>query len=145
VTLAEFLLARIAEDEAAARMAGDLQAWKTGMGEGYLLKRSTGRRIALSASDADTGLWLNHAVRHLPARVLAECAAKRAIVEECRPRYAVMYLESERLLAEATDQSTMRTVGSSAPLWPFPDAEALLRLFAAPYADHPDFDPAWKV
>jgi hypothetical protein len=65
VTLTEFLLTRIAEDEAVARAAE--QTWD---------------------SDRDGGWWVGcdpdtqaHIARHDPARVLTECEAKRAIVE----------------------------------------------------------------
>ena len=59
LTLTEFLLARIAEDEAEARKAGPM--W----------------RNEWSAEDVDVTL---HIERHDPARVLAECEAKRRIV-----------------------------------------------------------------
>jgi hypothetical protein len=60
--LAEFLLARIAEDEAVAREA---VRWSEG---------------ASQWGDSGEPDW-EHIARHDPARVLAECDAKRRIVQ----------------------------------------------------------------
>ena len=38
MTIVEFLLARIAEDEAAARTAGEVQAWRTDTHDHYLTR-----------------------------------------------------------------------------------------------------------
>ena len=94
-TLADFLLARIAEDEAVAR------------------------RIAAVGSCEPA---------YHPARVLAECAAKRAIVEK----------------AQRADEAFGRQINPATSAASFALTEVLCRL-AAPYADHPDYDPAWKV
>lgn len=112
IGVVEFLLARIAEDEAAAKAA--------------------------DAVPAPWGFWDD-------ARVLAECEAKRRVIERCRPQYAVLYRESERLLASAFDQETMKTVGHSGPIWPFAGAEDTLRALAAVYADHPDYRDEWRL
>jgi len=82
ITLTEFLLARIAEDEAAATNDGSLvgDTWTAlepdhgtvscdviGVG-GHVVARSLG--------------WeASHIARHDPARVLAECEAKRLLIE----------------------------------------------------------------
>ncbi|MGZ4524215.1 MAG: DUF6221 family protein, partial [Mycobacteriaceae bacterium] len=66
---------------------------------------------------------LTHIARHDPARVLAECEAKRRIVERyrvCEPNYD----EGNRLETRVLDWT--------------------MRLLALPYADHPDYDPAWR-
>ena len=68
MTLAEFLLARIAEDEAAVRATG----YFTGKGEewwGEDWYAACGREITA------------HLVRWEPPRVLAECEAQRRLVE----------------------------------------------------------------
>lgn len=93
--LAEFLLARIAEDEQLARMA-------------------------------TPGSW--HAVemypdchyieaRWDPVRVLAECKAKRLVIDVCQDRSAIH--------------------------WGL--ASWLLSLLALPYADHPDYRQKWQA
>ena len=62
-----------------------------------------------------------------PRAVLADVAAKRAIVELHRPN------------AEG-DLCTMCTeTGPDAQGWPCDT----VRLLALPYAEHPDFDPSW--
>lgn len=124
--LAAFVLARLAEREEAAR-ACDAQVWaveteqRTALGKtsdstwlsgpGFNVARSVDP-AAMDPADAD------HIARHDPARVLAEVAAKRAIVER--------YMH----LAEHGDSG---------------DARWVLPLLAQPNADHPDYDPAWNV
>ena len=129
-TIVEFLLARIAEDEATAG-AADPACWVSDVTWQIA-------RVERAGAEAD------HIRRHDPARVVAECETKRRIVERCRPQYAVLYRESERLLASAFDQETMKTIGHSGPRWPFEDAEAILRDLAAVYADHPDYLEEWR-
>jgi len=104
MTLTDFLLARIAEDEAAARhsLDGDIE---------YL--------PSLTTKHGDV-IYLG--VTH-PARVLAECAAKRAI-----------------LFDEVPDGPTADYVGG----WRDARME-YLRLLVQPYASHPDFDPEWLL
>lgn len=92
MTLADFLLARIAEDEAWARES-----------------------LPPGAVDYD--------VPGRYERVLAECDAKRRIVEHEAPG--------------------PRNQQHGAIKWEF--VPPVLRILALPYADHPDFDPAWKV
>jgi hypothetical protein len=68
VTLTEFLLTRIAEDEIAARMA----------------VKAAG--ASWSSKPRPRGFSTDvHVARHDPARVLAECEAKRVIVKESKP------------------------------------------------------------
>lgn len=92
MTLTEFLLARIAEDEKAARRGSD--------------------------HPAEWGVLTNDNYGHLltqPSRVLAECAAKRQIVGWMNDTVEyVVY------------------------------ADEVLGALALPYADHPDYDEAWR-
>jgi hypothetical protein len=99
VTLTEFLLARIAEDEVAAREPQWL-ALEYGV--------DSAGRAAFSS------------------RVLAECEAKRRIVEELSP--AVDY-DRDRFIVQSTLEAA---------------ATASLRFLALPYADHPDYREEWK-
>src|SRR5438067_2058538 len=79
--LAEFLLARIAEDEGVARAATDgrwevLPYWFTSpLGNPY---SASVPGVIPEEIDPDDAA---HIARHDPARVLAECEAKRRIVE----------------------------------------------------------------
>jgi hypothetical protein len=103
MTLSEFLLARIAEDEAAARAQLELRA-----------KRYPGEIAEPGpAYEVDRGWWLLAD----PARVLAECEAKRRIVER------------------VTD---VAWTGSYAV------RDVVLGLLALPYAAHPDYRDEWR-
>ncbi|MCB9376995.1 MAG: hypothetical protein H6515_14165 [Microthrixaceae bacterium] len=103
MTLTDFLLARIAEDEAAVQ----------------------GARIADG-----------------PARVLAECEAKRRIVALVEPEWTedgrVAYWEPALMRYRhardfpVLDHSYIRA-------W-----EDVLRVLALPHADHPDYDDGWR-
>jgi hypothetical protein len=105
-TLTDFLLARIAEDEAVARE-------KT---------MQTPMDCALEwDSDRDYG------ERYLmvdPARVLAECEARRRIVER-----------AEHLHNPEGDTGVAAAFG---------EAVYICAILAAVYADHPDYDEAWR-
>src|SRR5690348_14236909 len=72
-TLTEFLLARIAEDEAVAQASAPY-SWTADGGDVY-----AGHPTALIAEYVEVS-WAAHIARHDPARVLAECKAKREIV-----------------------------------------------------------------
>ena len=96
VTLTDFLLARIAEDEEAA--------------EGVNRGRWNSRVARL---DGDLYALVS---RQHPARVLAECEAKRRIVEHC---------DYDHLALSPGD--------------PY-----VLQLLALPFASHPDYDESWK-
>lgn len=88
--LAEFLLERISEDEGAA-----------------------GKRHAVPCG---IGGW-DGCNCGVPERVLAECEAKRRIVESIASLYP-----------------------KGAPVPP----HLHMKFLALPYADHPDFDPSWR-
>lgn len=64
-------------------------------------------------------------------RLLAEVAAKRGIVAELQPWISTQHAEPDPSVAGLA----------------VPDAaaESILRFLAAPYADHPDYDPTWQV
>jgi hypothetical protein len=108
-TLSEFLLARIAEDQEWAQEALDLSS---GIGETreWRWVRLYGRgshAFYVGAPD--------------PARVLAECEAKRLIAAEALERLAV--------LTDGRGQ---------------PEQSYTLRALAAVYADHLDYRQEWK-
>jgi hypothetical protein len=66
-----------------------------------------------------------HIARHDPARVLAECAAKRRIVEQLWSYVA------------RPDPTSSDPSGTQA-LW-------IIKTLALPYADHDGYDPSWGV
>lgn len=120
MTLTEFLLERIAEDEAAARQAA------TDEGGRWIATGPTSIEASFGELTDSMGAWsgltevrrpsiAGHITRWDPARVLAECDAKRRFVEQF------------------TD------VGWSAPL-----RRRVLELVALPYVNHPDYDRVWR-
>lgn len=80
--LTEFLLARIAEDESVAKAAYDHDSWSVvedGNGDPWVVQTDvTGQkwRVAMVPEVPAT-----HIARHDPARVLAECEAKRELIK----------------------------------------------------------------
>jgi hypothetical protein len=129
VTLTEFLLARIAEDEAAARLAwperweqdgerNAVQTAETGLKAGY-----DGLHMGVAHLAMTVGSYRSearnaaHIARHDPARVLAECEVKRRIVELCA------------FCDDCGDHMNQDQVRA---------------LLALPYADHPDYRDEWK-
>ena len=106
MTLTKFLLARIAEDEAVAREAGP--DW-----------------ISYQKAD-DYGMDDNtavHVVTFSPHRVLAECEAKRQIVE----------MASWKGLKDSLDEVFQHGLGAAE------------RFLVAVYADHEDYLPEWNL
>jgi hypothetical protein len=159
LTLASFLLARIAEDEEAARAVEPLQdvpviggPQRQSFGHvrrSYATEDGYPRTLGDPAAEA-------HFARHDPARVLAECEAKRRIVElhkswpvlvETQPEFAaadpadpssVVYRMSQQI-AWTTEQHYRERFGEEPPTAP------TLRALAQPYADHPDFRSEWRA
>ena len=110
LTLADFLLARIAEDEEVAQAAAS----------------AVGRPLIdyhLDLAEA------RHIARWDPARVLAECEAKRRIVEHHSSSG-----DDWPLCAICTE------VGPDAQGWPC----LTLLLLALPYSDHGDYREEWR-
>lgn len=114
LTLAEFLLARVAEDEAKARQAAQVVAdwaqWRKEDG-----REATPGELTLSVVDFTD----QYIIDYDPARVLAECEAKRRIVSQFDD--VDYYLPGD---VEAGYESAHAVT---------------LRLLALPYADHPDY------
>jgi len=114
MSVTEFLLARIAEDEAAATAAVEfdygVSAW------------------------CDDGDPVNaHIARHDPARVLAECQAKRAIIEQADEASGLDAMVDNDRAVGPRDMETDPYVG-----------DVILRHLAGVYADHPDYRQEWK-
>lgn len=124
----DFLLARIAEDEAVAVAAralqdhGDDRWWVDGPAQ-----HSRKWWVYATGEKFNHEQTATHIARHDPARVLAECDAKRDLVTGWSaflggaPEWAAVEMPS---LLEMAQRS--------------------LRLLAVPYADHPDYDGAWR-
>lgn len=105
MNITDFLLARIAEDEALAQSILDRSApdpWDNPMETGNFWPEE------VAFSD-----------RHSPARVLAECAAKRGVIDIFKDRCPEVF-DGERWVS---------------PLAPL----------AAVYKDHPEYQEAWSA
>lgn len=147
MSIVEFLLARIAEDEAVARAAAESDPSKQGhyMDEGPAGNKWTTADGMVSGQSGD--LWdcegsntlcttpevADHMARHDPARVLAECAAKRAIIGTYKLYCA--YAGQEKLGEARRAEMRMHAM----------TVYENLRHLAAVYADHTDYDPDWAL
>lgn len=120
--LVEFLRARLDEDEAAARNVDEHGPFTVYPGDGaYLLYDGTDPVVMVSMPSEPLAF---HIARHDPARVLAEVAAKRALVEE----HGIE--SSEQEYCKICDTLT----------WPC----GTLRYLAAVYADCEGYDERWR-
>ena len=122
--LDEFLLARIAEDKRIATdaaLAIGKEAWAA---------------ADVPGSGPPHDQVGEHLSRHDPARVLAECTAKRRLVLACRdirPDYRFVGTRPQGLAdcpLAPTDQHQLAAV--------------TLALLALPYADHAEYQQAWR-
>ena len=122
----EFILARVAEDEAVARDT----------------IREIGRiewvsEFAKPSITSAGPLWCDpdgvgvHVAAE-PARVLAECGAKRRIIDAAWCDHE--FIEMDR--GHGLDRNEMAERN---------DYPNIIRMLAAVYADHPDFDPTWRL
>lgn len=126
MTLTEFLLARIAEDEAAAR--AEAPRW---------------RPVRQWPMEWDRGPGD-------PARVLAECEAKRRIVEWhrdtddcCEERYGPLVLDAAPEVSAGVDEFGGLSIRQSIGVQHFIGCVTTMML-ALPHADHPDYDESWR-
>lgn len=131
----EFLAARLAEDETAARAATpgpwshnpgkmwlpgeSFIRWETARGEEFVGYGTSPYRGCIAAtgqaSDHEAMCNARHIARHDPSRVLADVAARRQMLARC-----------QTALASGEPQLVCF-------------AEQMLRDLAQPYADHPDY------
>lgn len=139
MTLAEFLLARLGEDQAAAEAAAN-RRWITqdNIIELHPMHEDDGFMSFPTRADA------RHAANWDPARVLAEVDAKRRIVELVEAECQKADRANRRAAAMVADQ-----VGRP-DLVPPPrgdriaDRSPVLRLLALPHAEHRDYREEWK-
>lgn len=119
MTLADFLSARLDEDEAVARMIAP---------SGVIL---IGPGLSSDAARFDF------------ARVLADVEAKRRIVEVYlseRSRRDVLQREDAREVEDERQMTQRRTSAARCR-----GLEIAAEFLAQPYASHPDFRPEWRI
>jgi hypothetical protein len=174
--LSEWLLACIAEDEADAQALADADGptWTaaTDVGDHYnfgvvttvdprTLKRSYDGGLLISGGDTvvarcgiegwgwdDAEVRARHIARHDPARVLAECAAKRRIVElhrhEAKGPGPVLH-DGARDLNEGVFGCVICSCVDDDPGWHFTGGWCqTVRLLALPYAGRDGYDERWR-
>jgi hypothetical protein len=122
--LDQFLLARIAEDKRIATDAAGADG------------REDWTPADVPGDGGPAGAAAELVARYDPARVLAECAAKRKLVMACRDaRPELAFL--------GTRPSGMADFPLS-PSGPHQLAAFALAVLAMPYADHPDYRAEWR-
>lgn len=131
VGLADFLFARIGEDEAAAyAVILDMSRWDN---------------PDWAADAMQVGASLpgpRFTARWAPFRVLAECEAKRQLIDYAFRNAAV--IDSEWGDCCPAEKIRAGVPGSSSCYGPDTAGE-LLCLLALPYVDHPDYQPGWVL
>lgn len=165
-TIAEFLLARVTEDEAAAKACAEVYPSPWEMSDrGWMatVRGDAPNFRVVSTLDQEhapegwVGDRLDHIARHDPARVLAECKAKRAIIEfhkqwpvlvegplNYQPQPDASDLDSisfkmSRQIMWATEQEYRNRFGDDPPTTP------IMRAFASVYSDHRDYRDEWSL
>ena len=128
MNITEFLKARIDEDEAVAKLIPDAYTEHAGDCLGTLCEGCGHCMHSSEDCDHDCGddgisgcCGAMTALPPMHVRVLADCEAKRRIVET-----------ANALLVDTCD------------LQHSCEAEDILSALALPYADHPDYDEAWR-
>jgi len=135
LTLSDFLLARIAEDEAVARAHGERHVWMTpGMNWGG--EWSGTIYPAPLTGYAEPGMIVPR------SRVLAECEAKRRIVEL---HDYTRWVDVNGPTADVCTDGEVDVDGEpiAQPGRPQHPCATLIAL-ALPYGDHPDYRPEWR-
>ena len=136
MTLTEFLEQEISKDEEVARTAagwdrsGRERVPGVWIRSGVNSVESVRGLVVYGDGPAPNDAEAEHVARFDPARVLAECQVKRAIVEDAQRSQAS--LESQRL--PATDAVNGHVIAQ----------RRVVRWLALPYADHPDYQQEWR-
>lgn len=131
---AAFLLARIAEDQAAATEAahGESGRWATGGDASTRAVEDADAYPVIYDEGSPSYAQAAHIARHDPARVLADCEAKRQVIESYR-HHAGRYAEEQYLGGVHT---SLRNIRDSL-FW------VMLRL-AVTYGGHADYRDEWR-
>lgn len=127
-SLTDFLLARIAEDEEVAREAipgtyspnaDEDGSWRMIEVDHEGIWPEPASKPVPSWGYESGELWAEHVTRHDPARVLAECEAKRPLIHRW-----------QNATPDGDDWAQ--------------EAWAAMCAWAVAYADHPDYNPDWR-
>jgi len=125
--LVEFLRARLDEDQRAAQAVPHRGPFRLRPGADAIWVDSADDTLTVALVPIPAEAMAGHIARHDPARVLADIAAKRAVIGHI----------------EAMDHGGARA-HEQFRQWEVSGEDILCHL-AAVYADHPDYDPAWRT
>ncbi len=155
VQIPQFLRARLDEDEQTARAAAP-GPWNR-MGQRVLDASPPSDRLGIgmavghAAASADYNETAIHIARHDPVRVLAEVDAKRRLLDDILGQtherneednwYSCCAARNEDGELVCTDESR---AGDPCDCGRDRTVERRVRLFALPYADHPDYRDEWR-
>jgi hypothetical protein len=154
-TITEFLLERIGEDEAAAKGAAEMMSGESWINDATCVTSREDTFWVDGLLVRSPELVAEHIVRHDPTRVLAECAAKRAIIEQHKD-WPVLVEKEPEFTEDATDPQNIayrvtqemvwltereyvKRFGTEAP------TTNMIRAIAAVYKDHPDYQQEWAL
>ncbi|MFD6357928.1 DUF6221 family protein [Nocardia tengchongensis] len=140
MTIEEFIEARIAEDERAAKAATQGDWFWDGRELVIKTERLHASQTVIGVSGYDAELEIGapdvaHIARHDPARVLRQCAALRAIAGRHEAKNWEWYEDSRclRMVSGVICEECSGDIGDV--LWPCEEIRAL----AAIWSDHPDY------
>lgn len=147
LTVTDFILARIAEDEEAARGACeapwvtmDWPAASQVLVDPKAIRDEKWKYGKLGhVAMAEHSEYATHIARHDPARVLAQCAAMRKIVE-------LHQISTERVWEHSWDGPSVQVEERSCVIcgW-VPTACDTIRALASVWSDHPAFRDEWRA
>lgn len=144
--LVAFLTARYDEEQrlAEAATAGPWEASENLIGGlqwvGIFAPTLEGRHVALDVGRITTRETADYVAAHDPARVLADIAAKRAILRTL----AQLRTDGEQA-AEAITADTPLELSGAVLLGMCGAPGVIEKRLAAPYASHPDFQAEWRI
>jgi hypothetical protein len=129
-SITEFLEARIAEDEAVARVC-DSATWRI-ISEDDTRHPLWVEGLSIAAADSTWDACIavadaQHATRHDPRRVLSECAAKRATLE------SYLHLRDSNPTSDPVKLGRLSAFGD------------VVHDLAEIYKDHPDYQQEWAL
>lgn len=161
MSITDFLLARVAEDAERVDNIPDWYCTDSARGDGWGSRGSECDLCEQYMFDGDEAstkeAWRDHMEnRHDRTRVLAECAAKRSLIEIHAP-IKVNYQKikeslpplDQRIYGWQMDPNNFENIGEGqdcsvcSTCHDYPCAT--VRALAAVYADHESYDPSWAV
>jgi hypothetical protein len=152
-----FLLARLADEELKARLAGNVKAYLMQAPRRLYLQHESGRQVDLTdlAEESFTAAaWLEHGIHQSPGRTLARVTGLRRIVlAEAHARIprpdvdvATQQIDGDPCVDVWLDNRPQgrftRQEFNARFTLPAP-ASATLKALSEAYGDHPDYQPEW--